>query len=400
MLPLSSASTLDQSNSGLTKVPSDPEPGVERLLLKQNAIKELDDKSFINYPELTELDLAINPLETIRDGTFNMLFKLEIIDFTDCEISKLPSDFGPSTTNLREISVWAGLKNQDILTYPYFAAFTRLDYFNIGGNNVDIHGGSVLPPNTRSVTLHYVQLDTFPQMSQYTPNVAKIYMNGNRLGTIPQANIQGLTEMEIIQSQGSRIINFPNFSHCLKLQTIDMLENEITNIPRGHISGLVSIIEMELSKNKISDMPDISDLTTLEEFLIGFNQISVIPDTYLSGLPNMKTFDCRSNRISVVANIAQLLPQLRELYVQSNQLTTLPDLYDMTSITKIYAGDNPYVCDHRLCWLRMLPWMRSSVTILQDDPVCADPPLANGTRVVRYHPATMECYTGMYVITT
>ena len=395
LLPLAIGTALDYSKSNLTHVPQAPNNAVEILKLDNNRITHLDIRSFTNYSDLLELHISFNHLQTIDNGTFDMLYNLQKINIQNNDIVKLPSDFGPSTETLMEVIGWNAFNNPDILTYPYFAAFPGLWFLNIGANDINLQNGSVFPASTESVTLHYTNIDTFPQLSIYTPNVTHVHMDGNNLVTIPQETIQALTFLMEFYTVGNRITQFPNFSHCFNLEIIDMSDNVITNVPREHVVGLASIQYVDLSLNAITDMPDISDLATLDTVIMGFNQISEIPEAYLSGLPNMTYFDCQGNELSFLPNISQLFPSLEELYVQGNRLMTLPDLYRMPSLAILYAADNPYVCNETLCWMRMLSWLLPSVTMLQDDPVCAEPPLANGTRVVRYHPAAMKCYQGI-----
>ena len=395
LLSLASGALLDYSNSNLAHVPQAPNDAVEIFKLDNNRITHLDNRSFTNYSDLLELYISFNHLQTIDDGTFDMLYSLQKINIQNNDIVKLPADFGPSTETLMEVIAWNAFKNPNILTYPYFAAFPGLWYLNIGANYINIHDGSVFPASTEYVTLHYTNIDTFPQLSIYTPNVTHVHMDGNRLVTIPQETIQALTFLMEFYTVRNRITQFPNFSHCSNLEIIAISNNAITNIPRGYVAGLASIQYMDLSLNAISDMPDISDLATLHTVIVGFNQISEIPEAYLSGLPNMTYFDCQGNNLLFLPNISHLFPRLEQLYVQGNRLMTLPDLYAMPSLAILYAADNPYVCNETLCWMRMLSWLLPSVTMLQDDPVCAEPPLANGTRVVRYHPAAMKCYQGI-----
>ena len=399
IITLVNALMLDYSKSGLTKVPPAPEAEVTELNLRDNRIEELHSHSFMNYSELSILDVSSNSLKVIHDGTFDPIYELRIIRLTGNEIRKLPSDFGPSTTTLTSMDVNSGgFDNPDILTYPYFAAFTGLIRISIVSNDIKIHNGSVLPPKTRYLYMKRNNMDTFPHLSLYTPNLERLWIGYNDISTVPQADIDDLIMLRLFHANDNKIIHFPNFSHCLKLEEIYMYRNTLTNIPREHIIGLVSIIHMNLMLNSITVMPQISNLITLETINIGFNQISELPEQYIYGLLNLKVLDCQSNKISVLPNISRLFPHLEELYVQGNRLTTLPDLYDMTPQFRLNAADNPYVCNQSLCWLRMLPWMRPSVNMLQDHARCDEPRDNAGTLVARYHPATMECYRGMDVM--
>ena len=400
VITLTSAISMDYSKSNLASVPTSPDAMVLGLDLQHNLIVELGPGSFISYSVLEHLDMSFNPLKIIHDGTFYTLHNLLILTITDAELVKLPSDFGPSTTTLKNINLVDSLNNPDIIKYPYFAAFSSLWYIKISWNEITPPDATILPPTVTFIHFNSLGIYTFPAFGMYSPNAKTISIRQNMLVTIPPEYIEDLTSLQLFNAQDNNITNFPNFSHCLELVHLTMSKNELTNIPREHIMGLLKTKYMDLGDNAINVMPDISNLTTLETFKIGFNQIPEIPHQYITGLVNMKYFDCQNNDIIILPDISELFPQLQELYVQGNLLTILPDLYEMISLGMVYATDNPYVCNQSLCWLRMLSWMRPSVTMLQDDPICEEPHLAAGTRVVRYHPSSMECYKGMNVSVT
>ena len=386
---------LSFTHSNLIEVPPAPLGlHVNELVLSWNLITELKPQSLMNYYDLTKLTLVGNPLSIIHNGAFDMLYQLQTLALGFTKITHLPFDFGPSTTTMIKIVWWKAIQMPNIIQYPYFAAFSKLSTINIGSKDLYIKNASIFPASTRHMNIRYIDLTIFPHLSRYTPNVMYVYIGQNQLVTIPQGDIQGLTLLKEFNAWANQITSFPNFSHCVALEVLNMGENKIDDIPRGHIFGLASIKNIFFNYNLIIVMPDISHLSTLETFKIGFNQILQIPEEYISGLPNMKVFDCQSNKISFLPNISRRFPQIQELYAQGNRMMSLPDLYETTSLGFLYAADNPYACNQSLCWLRMLAWMRPSVTMLQDHPTCQEPHFAAGTRVVRYHPAAMGCYEG------
>ena len=398
-IALTSAVTLDYSNSNLASIPKAPEAAVRRLHLQHNCLEELRPDSFINYTELRTLDLSSNPLRIIHDGIFDTLYRFRsmiIFGGGIARIAKLPSDFGPSTPTLKTIILSDALDKPDIIIYPYFMAFTTLENIHIGWNNINPPNASILPPKVKSIVFDGANINKFPDFALNAPNVNYVSIKENKLMIVPQEYIENLTLLEYFNARHNKITHFPNFNHCVNLVQIIMDVNKLSSIPRGHIMGLMRINYMDLNKNVITTMPDISNLTTLKKFKIGFNQIPKIPHRYITGLLYMKVFDCQGNDLTFLPNIYQLFPQLQELYVQGNHLTVLPDLHEIASLGILHAADNPYVCNQSLCWLRMLPWMRPSVTMLQDDPICEEPDLAAGTRVLRYHPSSMKCYKGTY----
>ena len=346
---LTASVTLDFSHSNLTDVPPVTQPvrSIKVLRLDHNIIEELRPPCFANYSSLTILDLDFNPLRIVYNGTFDDLRTLTYFYMVGDQIIQLPSDFGPPTTTLRVWNIWMGLKNPEILKYPYLAAFVNLEFLTIGGDDVNIGNGSVLPHTTKKIELavKYNDLAMFPHFSMYTPNVLLVQLKYNKISTIPDEELESLTSLTRFHITGNQIMRFPDFSQCIALHTLMMGRNKIASVPRAHIDGLASINEFDLSNNVIDEMVDISNLSTLQTFRIGSNQLTELPETYLSGLFNMTLFDCQHNYISFLPNISRLFPRLEQLYIQGNNLKTLNDLYDMVTLSILYAAENPYVCN-------------------------------------------------------
>ena len=81
----------------------------------------------------------------------------------------------------------------------------------------------------------------------------------------------------------------------------------------------------------------------LETMDAGFNRAFLNTKKVYFRLTFMRVFNCWDKIISVLPNRPQLFLWLHELYVQNNSLTSLPDLFEMTSQFKFYAVENSYV---------------------------------------------------------
>ena len=388
---------LDYSQNSLTHVPSAPNNmTVTEINLKINAIEEIRRNDFRTYNDLAAIYLDRNGLQVIHDGVFDHITTLQLLSVQHNNIIKLPTDFGPSTARLHKFLLNKAVADPRILTHPYFGAFTDLGSLTLHDCNIANVSNSFLPPNIHLLLLGIGKVDKFPNLSS-SPSLSYVAMGQQKFSTIPQEAIAGLLKLRTLKLGKCEINNFPNFSHCKRLTKIYLAENRISHIPREHIKGLDRIILMRLDYNLMANMTDISNLATLEEFTIGHNNISKIPSEYLMGLPNMKIFKCNNNNIHVLPNISRYFPLLKELCVQGNYLKTLPDLYDMPSLSILTVAQNMYVCNLSLCWLRMLSWMKPDVTFLKDTPLCQQPASATDTSIVSFHPTDMECYMGKYI---
>ena len=391
-----STNSLDFSKSSLTEVPiAPPDQVINSIILDRNNIRELRPHSFNNYDKLTRISIALNGLWIIHDGTFDNIHNLASLNLNLNYIVQLPANFGPSTTKLFAINLISAFDDDlSLLVYPYFSAFTALAIINIGSNNIGNLNDSFFPPIVRMMSANTGTMDTFPPLSSLTPEVHDLALADHQLTTIPQEAIAGLFKLAKVILNDNIIRNFPNFSHCKQLYFLQFESNQLSYIPREHIKGLESISEIHFTSNLLANMADISHLISLQKFFIGYNFITEIPASFLKGLVNMKTFDCKNNKLTSLPNISAFFPKLEELYVQGNHLKTLPDMFEFPSLAILEAAENPYECNVSMCWLRMLPWLKPSVTFLQDNPVCDLPTAHVNTAAQRFHPTLMKCYIG------
>ena len=397
-IKLAHATSKDYSNSNLDRVPGTTTSGVTHLNLKGNNIRQLHSTSLQGYDDLIELILSYNGLQIINDGVFSNIHQLKTIRLEKNKLTKLPADFGPSTTVVTTFQLFHSIIDPNILSYPYLSAFTNLAFINIGGSriigNLDV---SVIPPSAINLLANRGSMDTFPNLSLF-PLLSRLNLDDNKLKVIPQEAVAGLFNVKQFTVAQNKIVNFPNFSHCKSLWQIHMDQNNLTTIPRQHVEGLKNIQQMFLDNNRLTNMTDISYLHTMENFKIGQNQIMKIPEEFIMGLPNMRLFGCENNNLLFLPNISRYFPQLQELYVQGNKLKTLPDLYDMPALSMLTVANNPYVCNRSLCWLRMLPWMKPNDPMIHDTPRCDQPTSVTGTEVSRFHPTAAKCYEGKQAV--
>ena len=389
-----SKTSLDFSNSGLTEVPPAPtNTTVTKLNLMQNEIRELQRHSFKDYIDLIEINLANNGLQIIHDGVFDML-SLKKLKLNQNRISKLPVDFGPSTTTLGSLIFNGAIVDHRVLSHAYFGAFTSLGFLDIGGGKVGNMNDSFYPPNIVILAINVGTMDKCPLLSSVTPYIRSVSLDRHRIRSIPDEAVRSLPRLRQFFMRDNKLSNLPNFSNCKSLEKLILTNNELSVIPRQHIEGLDRLKVLQLGENVITIMPDISNLFALGTFGIGNNLISEIPPKYIDGLLNMENFACENNKLLFMPDVKIFFPQLKTLFVQGNRLKTLPDLYAMSSLSTLSAAENPLVCNRSLCWLRMWPWMRPSLTVLQDKPLCDQPASLAHIQVIRFHPTGVECYKG------
>ena len=386
--------TSDLSNQELTTVPPNLRNDITKLVLARNLWITLNKDSFSNYPQLVYLDLQYNDMEVIEDGTFDRQIQLLYLLLSRNRIRQLPTYFGPSTQTLVSWIMYDGYTTSKIFQFPYFAAFSSLKKLLFGGVNIEMFpNASILPSTLTFCRVSNAILSTLPDL-KYIPNVETLgYIKGN-LQHIPQKHINTLVKLKKLRFDTNQLTRMPNLSHMTLLRELFLYSNQMREVPRRHISGLVSLEIMRLENNMLLTMPNVSYLTKLMDVDLSNNYITDVPANTLLGIPNLLTLRLNQNKISVLGDISALWAHV---YLEDNNLTTLPDLYNMRLDTLMMEG-NPLSCNQTLCWLRMWPWNKTLP--IMDNPNCINPSKDSLSVAIQVHPAELQCFKGTAMVKT
>ena len=391
LIPGVDMTTSDQTNRQLTTVPPGLSSATITLKLTNNLLSGLDANSFRNYPNLKNLFVDSNRIEVIQDGTFDQQTQLTALYLSHNPIRQLPASFGPSTNKLMTWEMYTGFTTIEIFQFPYFAAFTRLLRLELGGNSEMFDDLSILPSSLYFFRGSDGTLPTMPDL-RYIPNVAQVFYYNSAMEQIPQQHINTNTKVTALHLAINKLTSIPNFSHMSLLETLWLEENLLQEVPRDHISGLVSLVTFKLKINLLVAMPNVSYLAQLEQLDVSENDITVVPESTLLGIPKLLKLKLNDNKISVLGDISALWAEVR---LENNNLTTLPDLYNMR-LEELTLEGNPLSCNQSLCWLRMWPWSKTLPTL--DDALCSTSSDLNELKAMRVHPTQMQCFNGMVLV--
>ena len=219
LIPGVDMTTSDQTNRQLTTVPSRLSSYTTILKLSNNLLRGLDANSFRNYPNLEKLYVGCNIIEVIQDGTFDHQTQLVQLNLSYNKIRQLPASFGPSTTKLLELEMYASYTTITIFRFPYFAAFTRLFHLALGGHSEKFEDLSILPSSLYSLNVLICILPTLPDLS-YIPNIRFLNIVYAAIEKIPQQHTKTNTKLVWLQLIGNKLTSTASFSHMSLLKTI------------------------------------------------------------------------------------------------------------------------------------------------------------------------------------
>ena len=122
--------------------------------------------------------------------------------------------------------------------------------------------------------------------------LVNLAISGNALQELP-SSLGRLFALQVLWIDNNFIIRLPpTYTFWTNLNTLYAHNNHIKSIP-GKFVELQGLRILTLSGNSIELIPDLSLLSNLEEIWLDNNQLATIP--YFEKLPNLKTFSCACN---------------------------------------------------------------------------------------------------------
>ena len=201
-------------------------------------------------------------------------------------------------------------------------------------------------------------------------NIQKISLVDTHVVSIDSfKNLSKVNELTI--SNTKTLQSVTGVEEMTKLEYLDLSDNGIVNVE--DLDQLVNLKELRLNNNEMISFPSISNLIYLETLILDDNNIEALTND-LSGLIGLKTFSAKNNRIEGISALDTLTslefldlsnnnlgavglgispdfsslssaPNLEELYLNDNNLTSISGLSDKNLPLKILHLENNSISD-------------------------------------------------------
>lgn len=332
--------TVNCTNAGLKKIPSDIQLSTQCLLLGYNHLTDLYDQLFPvlsqlkeldlsfnqikqlgrgmilqNFTELRSLDLSYNDFRNLLDGVFRGLHRLEILIITHVQIKFIAEHVFDGLTNLKHLNL---IGNQLHAIFPeWFVDLDRLEYLYLDDNYIT-----------------YLNSGSFA----FLKNLLNLSLSHNRIKGISHHAFDGLENLTVLNLSYNQLVKIPSasFQPIKHIRTLHLSGNSFSEIQTG---DFVQVLFEHLSLDNISDLWLIDrgsfwDLVNLRVIKLHNNrQLQYIdPEAFIN-----------------VTNI-------EKLYLHNNNLSALSEEL-MTSFrgnTEITLYDNPLLCDCNVNWIHQI----------------------------------------------
>ena len=212
--------------AGLRTIPENLNVDVEELIITRNNIREITNKSLVNYPCLFILDLRSNNIRYIHDGAFNNNPNLKILLLGWNKLLHIPSDFGPAMITLVKLAFFDGVKTKSELENMNFTKFSQLYELGLGGNGLLKLDLSNLPNTLGNFNLKWGSLSTMPNLYPYMPNISIIILKFNNITRIPAESIVGMKQLRHLDVYSNNLKTIPDLYHR-SLEVLDIGKNPL-----------------------------------------------------------------------------------------------------------------------------------------------------------------------------
>ena len=211
-------------------VPQDRDPNTDVLNLIGLPIPMIDNSSFVRYRNMTDLLMTRCQLVYVKNGTFDLLWKLNYIDFMYNEIIEFPDDFGLAADSITRLRFW-GAFNLRTLPPLYFRNFSKLTWLNMGLNDWTPFDPSILPASLTFININYAyELPRFPNFTGWTPKLSTINLPGNNITELPAENLRNVN-VTAINIANNHLNAIPDHTAYPYIESLKLKQNRLTSVP-------------------------------------------------------------------------------------------------------------------------------------------------------------------------
>ncbi|XP_008935564.1 PREDICTED: nyctalopin-like [Merops nubicus] len=171
-----------------------------------------------------------------------------------------------------------------------------------------------------------------PQAFRNLSSLTKLSLEGNHIEAIGKDSLKDLETLYDLNLRKNRIWIIQNgaFTKLLRLGMLNLGHNFIANLPNQLFDGLIQLKTMHLEANRITAV-----------------------DCAFRHLPNLRNLYLNNNQISLISDSAFLhLNKLHFLHLSKNNLSSLPIrlFAELPKLKYVFLSHNPWKCDCKMLW--------------------------------------------------
>lgn len=207
-------------------------------------------------------------------------------------------------------------------------------------------------PNLNSLNLSRCAisqvLDAFPK------SATSFILNDNDITSVDVRDLFNYPRLETLFLEGNKLVKFTShLSSLYRLETLSLRRNVLRNLDQNAFQETPNLKALNLAFNLLSKVSasTLKPLDRLQRLDLSNNRLISVDADAFSSLKNLKWLSLKSNQLT---SLPVSLPLLDWFDFSSNQLSSLSEQHklSLSVIEFVIIGDNPYVCDCDLVWLK------------------------------------------------
>lgn len=365
-------------DASLDVIPITLNPSIQRLVLKYNKVKTVDQSTFQFYGELQYVDLSYNHLVSVPTKSFESQKKLVELHLDHNKISAITNRTFEGLKKLTVLSLRGNFLED--LPDRLFNALPHLEELNLGQNRINRIDSTAFHGLTNLRVLYlddnqlkHVPTPCFPLLS----SLAELHVGLNAFTILPEDSFKGLGRLSILNLHGAGLHNVSDnaFRGLGVLRILVLTGSSLTRVPTRQLGVLNRLEELSIGQNDFIslEMNSFKGLVNLRKLDIsGASHLEKVSKGALMANLNLETVIFSSNKRLDHLEDGSLagLPNLRQLTLRDNAFTTVQEsLVNWPELRKLDLSENPFSCTCSLLWLGELLARRNSSTVL-----CSEPP--------------------------
>ena len=352
-------------------------PNLQTLLLDSNRIAHIEKHTFSRLKQLRTLILRNNEISSLPRGLFSLNRRLVTLDLSQNMLHYLPPDAIRDLSSLVVLNVSANRFSSAQL-HDNFRYMRHLQQFDLSHNSIrHINDGDFRPLqwwtaaagkkhhiNLSSCDVTFIQSGAFRSLTSITGlsladnHLLPLQSLTTALNDLPASDLERLTLSnvslyhlnDLLRDAKFRKLRYLNLSRNFlstitanafgsleKLHELDLQHNMISDIQV--LDGLLELRILNLNHNAISSTDFLYDgLSTLRRLSMTHNELTRIDGASFETLYSLNYLDLSSNRIASVSEFR--FEQLSTLYLANNRLQDLRFIERLPQLKELDVGAN------------------------------------------------------------
>ena len=351
------------------------EYSLKELSLKNNILKNIDEKAMARLNSLTSLDLSGNKLAEIKNDHLLNLTKLETLMLNSNQLTNLEDGLFQTLGDLKILN----LANNRIrrIKRNTFKGLENLEVLNLRDNRIE-HIDEHAFDHLKALKILDIAHNNFGKLRvDGNVKLERLVLSNNSIATLADFQIANLPELKSLHMDCNKISAISDndllvLQKSPKLVSLTLDGNNISWIGCGAFEPVGNLVVLSLQRNKIAslscsstrdpsafsvylDRSVLEPLKSLRTLLLSYNNIVVINDDDLTGLESIRNLALDHNLINKVAKNSFDGLKLKKLFLNNNHLYYLPrgifDGWNFSYLQAVDISENNWECICEQEWI-------------------------------------------------